>query len=232
MSFWEALRAELKRPRDDRPVFWLRDDDAIEPTPALDRLLGLGVPVLLAVIPQPAIPDLAARLGDEQGVAVAVHGWSHTNHAPLSEKKQEFGAHRPRTEMRAEAGAGREKLAAMFGEKFSNVFVPPWNRIDESVVNELAGIGYRAISTFGTMDFPKLPTVNPTVDIMDWRGTRGGRAHEALVSEIITQLGAGGRPTGILAHHLVHDDMAWSFLERLIKETRELVSWARIEELL
>ncbi len=40
--------------------FWLRDDDAVEPTSALDRVLSLtgasAVPLTLAVIPQPAGP--------------------------------------------------------------------------------------------------------------------------------------------------------------------------------
>ena len=39
------------------PIWW-RDDDATEPTPALDRLLGLaaslGAPLHLAVVPEPA----------------------------------------------------------------------------------------------------------------------------------------------------------------------------------
>ena len=82
-----------------RPVFWLRDDDAVAPGAALDRLLGLTgrfeVPVALAVIPAHAGTALAERIADERLVTVVVHGWSHENHAPPGKKKQELGLHRP-----------------------------------------------------------------------------------------------------------------------------------------
>ena len=56
------------------PIWW-RDDDATEPTPALDRLLGLaaslGAPLHLAVVPEPAGPDLAARLASTSAALVS-----------------------------------------------------------------------------------------------------------------------------------------------------------------
>ncbi|TIT57545.1 MAG: polysaccharide deacetylase, partial [Mesorhizobium sp.] len=56
-QIWQPLVEELARwQRAGRKAeFWLRDDDAVDPTPALDRLLDLtrqfAVPVTLAVIP-------------------------------------------------------------------------------------------------------------------------------------------------------------------------------------
>ena len=49
--------------------FWLRDDDAVEPTAALDRLLGAmnGMPLTLAVIPAFSGAALAARLAVRPG---------------------------------------------------------------------------------------------------------------------------------------------------------------------
>lgn len=64
----DELLAELDRwsETDRRLRLWLRDDDAVAPSPALDRLAGLSerfaLPVLLAVIPMLAEPALAAAL--------------------------------------------------------------------------------------------------------------------------------------------------------------------------
>src|SRR5919109_4059560 len=105
---WQPLASELARWAEAGRIadFWLRDDDAVEPTGALDRLLVLAaryaVPPTLAVIPAHAQKTLAERLQAEDKIAVAVHGWAHENHAPESEKKQELGPHRPRQVVLAE----------------------------------------------------------------------------------------------------------------------------------
>ena len=81
--------------------FWLRDDDAVEPTVALDRLLGLtgefAVPVTLAVIPAFTGEALARRLEAAPHAAVAVHGWSHKNHAPAGQKNRSLARTVPGT---------------------------------------------------------------------------------------------------------------------------------------
>ena len=58
---WKPLAEELDRwnAAGRRLALWLRDDDAVAPSPALDRLSRLaedfGAPVLLAVIPMVAV---------------------------------------------------------------------------------------------------------------------------------------------------------------------------------
>lgn len=77
---WQPLRDELRRwSETGRKVkFWFRDDDAIEPTPALDRLLSLAnrfdVPMALAIIPGPTGEALAERLTRESHITATVHG--------------------------------------------------------------------------------------------------------------------------------------------------------------
>ena len=72
MSVFDDLEPELAlwRRKGLIPRFWLRDDDATRPTPALDRLLGLvhafDAPLLLAVIPADATEALARRIGGER----------------------------------------------------------------------------------------------------------------------------------------------------------------------
>ncbi|MFZ5709650.1 MAG: polysaccharide deacetylase family protein [Pseudomonadota bacterium] len=211
--------------------FWLRDDDATGPGPALDRLLGpagaAGIPVTLAVIPRPAAEALARRLGAERRIEVAVHGWSHRNHAPAGRKTAELGDDRPAPVVLGELAEGRARLRALFPGQAVPLLVPPWNRIAPGVVAGLRGAGFQAVSTFGPEPAgAPLPHVNTHVDLIDWRGTRGGRPPQALIGEILARLGAhpaGRAPApafvGVLTHHLVHDEAAQDFLLRLFAAT-------------
>ena len=246
-AVWQPLRAELSRWHDcgRQPRFWLRDDDAVEPTPALERLIHLSsdheVSVAVAVIPLRAKEALATRLANEERITVAVHGWSHQNHAPSDEKKQELGPHRPSQTVLSELRDGIIRMGGLFPERFAPVLVPPWNRIDPSLVPELPVLGYKAISVFGPAKqahLAHLPVINTHVDPMDWHGTRGCRDHAALVSEIVMALQlrfhGGDEPIGILAHHLVHDESAWLFLQGLFETVAASPNarWASLGELL
>ena len=218
--------------------FWLRDDDAVVPTTQLDQLLALAdaytVPLTLASIPATSSEALAARLSSEERVSVAVHGWSHKNHAPATEKKQELGLHRPMTVVLDELSRGFEHLAHLHGKRFVPLLVPPWNRIDDELVKELSTIGFHGLSTFGQRLSDDIAVMNTHVDVIDWKGTRGGRASSALEAEIVTQLQSSSQPIGILTHHLVHDEKVWTFLEQLFEATSGIkgVNWMRIDELL
>ncbi len=223
------------------PAFWLRDDDATAPTDALDRLLGLArthaVPLALASIPATAEPALARQLADSPDVSVVVHGWTHSNHAPAGEKKQELGAHRPAAVVLRELSDGLSRIHDLFGPRACPVLVPPWNRIDAALLPHLSELGFRGLSVFGPPRPAPLPLVNTTVDIIDWRGTRGCRDHVDLAAEIADQVEARitdpGLPAiGILTHHLVHDEAAWSFLEQLFASTASLARWQRVDTLL
>jgi hypothetical protein len=226
---WIALREELDRWREAGKVadFWLRDDDAVAPTAPLSKLIDLGgrhaVPVTLAVIPQGTGAALADFLDTKPGVDVALHGWSHANHAGPNEKKQELGAQRPASDVLAELAAGFGKLQALHPGRFTATLVPPWNRIASPLVPELAGLGIRALSVFGPEKPAPVPLVNTHVDLMDWHGTRGARPPAALVADIVVrlrQMSRSGGVMGFLTHHLVHDDAGWDFLETLFAVTQ------------
>ncbi|EJN06217.1 polysaccharide deacetylase family protein [Phyllobacterium sp. YR531] len=229
---WQPLRDELSRWINvSRSVqFWLRDDDAVQPTTALQRLLKLGkehgVPTLLAVIPALAGDGLADRLKSEQLITIGVHGWSHVNHAHNGEKKQELGPHRPLQSVLAELEEGRNCIEKLFPQRALPILVPPWNRIDGSLLPHLRGLGFAALSVFGPpkeIQTSHIPVVNTHVDLMDWHGTRGCRNYGDLVADIVREMRdrfSGEDSTiGILAHHLVHDEAAWVFLQKLFEIT-------------
>lgn len=220
--------------------FWLRDDDAVEPTEPLSRLLELvsrhGVPLTLAVIPAHTGAALADLVAGRPDVDVALHGWSHANHAPADQKKQELGLHRGRDAVLAELGEGHRRLQPLFTDRYLPVLVPPWNRIDKSLIDALPEIGIEALSVFGQEKAGPLPVINTHVDIMDWHGTRGGRPVADIVADAIGRLDEmveTGGSLGLLTHHLVHDEAAWSLIERFLEVTAKhpACRWVALRDL-
>jgi predicted deacetylase len=220
-----------------RVTFWLRDDDAVAVTAGLERLIALAgrweVPVVLAVIPMLAEPELAARLGEVAQVRVALHGFAHRNHAPPGEKKQELGPHRPAATMLDELKRGRDWLEALFHTRTVPMLVPPWNRIAPDLIPHLPRLGLRYLSTFGREaphePTPQLLQIDCQLDIMDWR-TRRSHPHGLLAARLaalVRQRAAAPAPIGILSHHLAHDEAAWRFLAALFRLTarHEAVTW-------
>lgn len=242
---WGPLHAEFARWQEARRVadFWLRDDDATQPTAALDRLLALtgrySVPAALAVIPAHAENALAERLSAERNVDIAVHGWAHANHAAEDEKKEELGAHRPTGAVLDELAEARATIDRMFGGLALPLLVPPWNRVSADILPSLAGLGYAALSVYGRAKPAPIRVVNTHVDVIDWYGSRGCRDHgelvAALVEELRWRLDTGSRePVGILTHHLVHDEAVWMFLERLFEAAgaSSACRWVPVRELI
>lgn len=238
---WQALATELDRwgQRGECAVFWLRDDDALKPSSPLDRLLGLtgrfNVPVTLAVIPHETGMALARRLDESPQASVALHGWSHTNHAPEGQKKQELGLFRPIEVIMEELRAGADKLSHLHGDRFVPMLVPPWNRIDDALLAQLGAIGICALSVFGPERPGPVPVINTHVDVIDWKITRGGRQDSILIGEILARLAQiemADRTVGILTHHLDHDAQVWRFLEQLFEMTSRhpACHWAPVSD--
>ncbi len=232
MTSWAELRAELDRWAPDGVTLWWRDDDAVSPGPELRTLLSCasGAPIALAVVPARLDAGLAHAL-DGSNVLVMQHGYSHANHAPPESAKMELGAHRPYSHTLGDLATGWARLEAVFGARARPILVPPWNRIAPALVPFLPEIGYRGLSTFGARRRAEtirgFMQINTHVDIVDWRGTRGFVGEEQALGALVGHLAARrtaaaekGEPTGLLTHHLIHDEAAWAFLARLWEETR------------
>ncbi|UCH74792.1 MAG: polysaccharide deacetylase family protein [Rhodospirillales bacterium] len=213
-----------------RATFWWRDDDATRPGIKLSRLLDLAgtIPLTLAVIPARARPELDNTLAAhrEAGgrLSVVQHGFDHRNHAPMTEKKAEYGPHRPLATMIAELADGCRILESLFGERFRPILTPPWNRIAPALVPRLGEAGLAGLSVFGDRFLDSGPNVvNTHIDIIDWRGNRGFAGDEAVLGAAVGSLRLrrkevieSGPPTGLLTHHVAHDEASWQFLERFV----------------
>jgi hypothetical protein len=231
MADWQDLSRELNlwQEKEIPATFWWRDDDAIEPTAHLTRMLDIvrcyDAPLGLAVIPTSAKPELDGLLENFPQVSVLQHGIAHINHAPEGEKSAELGAHRGHQVLLHELASGLTRI-----QKFQHcqpVLVPPWNRIDLAVLPKLAAIGYKGISTNicrrTPYAEPGLISINAHVDIINWRGTRGftgtAKALDEVIEHLIERRTAQvdvSEPTGILTHHLVHDEGCWHFIEEFM----------------
>lgn len=232
MTFWQDLDRELDawaRAGRQAPLWW-RDDDAVEPGPALDQLLSLGPaegwPLVLAVIPGRCSSALPKRLSSQADSLVVVqHGFAHRNHAAGTAKKCELGPERPQDVVLEELARGFTFMSAAFGARFRPLLVPPWNRIDENLLPRLAALGLGALSTYGaahrSAGLPGLQIANSHLDIMRWAQPRGFLGEATILEQLIgllrAQRTAGGPPIGLLTHHLAHDGPAWDFLAMLSK---------------
>lgn len=246
---WADLGEELVRwqAAGKRADLWWRDDDAVGETPALRRLLAVAqVPIALAVIPadlQPTLAGCLAASADAIRLAVLQHGFSHRNHEPGDRKKAELGAARSSDLVLADLAAGQGILRQAFGIRALPVLTPPWNRIAPAVTDRLTELGFRGLTTYLPRRAPwaaaGLIQVNTHVDIIDWRGGRGFLGTDQTLALLIQHLRARrlgdvdtAEPTGILTHHLVHDDACWTFLERLQDwlSAYPVIRWLTAEE--
>lgn len=230
---WRDLKQELDLWGDSgrTATLWWRDDDAGKRCPALDRLLGIsrgtGLPVVLSVVPERLEEGLPE---DIRGLPARVlqHGCRHINRAPPDAKKCELIA-----DAATEAGlaGGLARLSACFQDAFLPVLVPPWNRIDAALVPRLAEIGYRGLSRAKPRQartIEGLHQVNAHIDIIGWRSGRGFRGEPETLAAAVAHLRArrtgevdADEPTGLLTHHLDHDEGCWAFIDRFLSETHD-----------
>lgn len=225
-------------------LVWWRDDDAVEPTPALERLLHIAntyeVEVALAVIPANATEALADRLSGERFASVLQHGYEHRNFQDKArgEKAAEFGRRRDPDEAIALLARGNRCLVGLFGPRFVPVMVPPWNRIAPRISARLAEAGLSGLSTFTQFHPRALVQVQTHVDMIKWKKERrfigwhsAGLRFDYHLARRRTN---PTEPLGVLSHHLAQNDACFEFLERTFEILRAHpgARFARISELL
>lgn len=228
MGDWSRLTGELDRWQDAgaTATFWWRDDDAVEPTPQLERLLrhAGAIPLALAVIPALATQGLADRLRKEASVVVLQHGWRHANHAPSG--NNEYPGGRLDEDVSREFLEGHNLLATLFGAQAIPVFSPPWHGFDQRFLPLLRRSGLMAISRKGpradAFAAEGLFQANAHVSPIRWSVPPSFGDDDLYLESIIDhlrgrRLGLYDRtePTGLLTHHLVQDARSYAFMSRL-----------------
>ena len=238
-NLWRSLPADLpdrlaacldqvlpERPPASVKIYF-RADDIAAPSARLARLLSLfqsrRAPLALALVPAWLTAPRWEYLARWHHPTPELwcwhqHGWRHRNHAPLGEKKAEFGAHRPATILAGEIKRGRQRLQYLLGSAFDPLFTPPWNRIDAKLLPDLSSIGIRAISRdIGQVrDSPApLPEFPVHVDLHTHKTADPAEAGQHLLNTLVEGL-TGGR-CGIMIHHQQMNAAAFEFLEFFIK---------------
>ena len=237
MTDWADLDRELGAwERAGRSAtLWWRDDDAVTSTPALKRLLDVAaignppVPLALAAIPARADAALVRTLSATDHVVALQHGYAHANHAAPAGKKAEFGVGRDFAAAMQDLRAGSQRMRTGFGDRALPVLVPPWNRIDPALIGRLGELGIRGLSTYGpraASETDDIIVVNAHVDIVNWRERRRFLGTEGCLQLTVSHLAArregrvdADEPTGLLTHHLIHDEDAWLFLRAFLQRT-------------
>ncbi|MCG6952640.1 MAG: hypothetical protein LJE90_09735 [Betaproteobacteria bacterium] len=245
---WAVLDDELARWREAgrSATFWWRDDDAVQRTPALERLLGLArefeMPLALAVVPAAAQASLFDAL--PESVCVLQHGVDHRDRSSAGAKRSEFPFDEPADAALARIAEGGARLARLAGARWSAAFAPPWNRLPAALAARLPAAGLRGLSAFGARAcaYPAagLVQVNTHVDLIAWREDRGFVGVRSALAQAVRHLAARRRgeadpdePTGWLTHHLQHDAATWDFLARLLASMRRdpAVRWLSAQPL-
>lgn len=217
------LNREVARWHDSghRPRLWWRDDDAREPGDALERLLHTanGLPLSLAVIPEGSTLALARRLARESAVTVSQHGVAHTNSRASGDPAAEYPIGTTIPQVIGNILRGEQKLRNLGMDP--RFYTPPWNRIDETLLEALRLGSYRTLSAWNDEQREQsvgLSRLDVHVDLLRWKDGPRFRGASGVLSRMREQLaqrreaGEFTRPIGLLTHHLDHDEAAWRFL--------------------
>jgi hypothetical protein len=206
---------------------FFRDDDVDQDEESLRRLFELfileQVPVNLAVIPGLLTEDAIQLLRQYHSPLFELnqHGWRHVNHEREG-KKCEFGPSRSFEQQLEDIAIGQRRMKEAFGDGWSRVFTPPWNRCTEDTFRALDYLGFEAISKArGKQPLTgyKFREISITLDLYRWQGRPTMKSPEKFISELVAQMKELDT-IGIMLHHKVMDVKVFSLLERLIETMR------------
>jgi hypothetical protein len=190
------------------PVFF-RDDDAgwgdARLFDLLDRFAARSLPVDLAVIPMALDHALAGQLVARPRVGLHQHGLAHVNHERAG-RRHEFGPARDAATQHADLAAGRERLAALLGERADPIFTPPWNRCTADTGRCLAKLGFEVLSREARATSLGVPGLRELPVSVDWFAHRRGErlSPDELGERIAVAIGSEA-PLGVMFHHAVMD---------------------------
>jgi hypothetical protein len=205
-------------------TFWWRDDDAIEETQALQKLLKLvdHKAISIATIPEYCTKSLIDIVKENPYIHLLQHGVSHENFAHKEEKKCEFPTHLSDEHHWQRIQYGRDKIFQLYPEWDGKGFVPPWNRMKLNSAEGLKDIGFDYISAFESLKARNIATkhiayCDSNIDPIDWKGNDGKNNYGFIgwqaCDDILLHHAQYQQHIGLLTHHLVHNEAMWHKLE-------------------
>jgi peptidoglycan/xylan/chitin deacetylase (PgdA/CDA1 family) len=200
---------------------FFRDDDVDEDEASLRRLLSLfaakNVPVILGVIPARLTTAGIALLQQFSASAELVqHGWQHVNHETTG-RKCEFGASRSFEEQLTDLARGQARMNEAFGAHW----FPAWNRCTDETYQALAQLDFQVLSKLRESNAPltgfPFQEISVTLDLYRWKDGAQLKPIDELVPDLAQQM-RQDTPIGIMLHHKVMSDDAFTFLAALLEE--------------
>lgn len=242
-----ALASELEQCRTEGIAIavWWRNDDVTRLNNPLERLLVIAedvdATIDLAVIPALVGPALARQLAPTKSYDVMQHGFRHLNHSGEGILKNEFGPGRDVHGRLADLQEGHSILGDLFEDKFIPILAPPWNRIDDALIEWLPSIGLNCLSRYAEhvrpLDGPTPVNLDVQIDLYDWG--RGRSLNLCEMTDLMVQRIRANRSKsdkhdltiGLLTHHELHNPEFASglseFLQLLLKFPGVSLSSAR-----
>ena len=129
--------------------------------------------------------------------------------------------------MLAELEQGQQQLKALLGQRFVEVLVPPWNRLSDELIAQLHAIEMVGLSTLGPrsqLTQSGLALNNVHIDLINWKQGRCFAGDTAVLGQLIEHLRRrrlgledADEATGLMSHHLAHDQGCWDFCQQLFE---------------
>lgn len=229
-ALWDGFFHQLRRLRAAHPhvEVLFRADDVAVPGRNLERMLEVFLraerPLLLAVVPawlrQDHWRELLRVSRDAPLFTWGQHGWRHADHEACG-KKSEFPPGRALAHKRADLLKGHERLLRIMGPRFTPVFTPPWNRMDQDCLELLPELGFEAVSADAKLlprarELARSLEFRPVhVDLHTRREQAQASALEGMLAEFARALAQGN--CGVMLHHQRMAPASFDFLERLLE---------------
>lgn len=151
-----------------------------------------------------------------------MHGYAHFNHA-RNGKKMEFGVDRTRASKLQDIEDGVDIFRHWLGRS-PRVFTPPWNRCDAETLALLAQLGFYEVSRFYGAE-PVVPSSlvarDVCVDLHTGKERDNLQGWKNLL--VAFQDGLARDNCGVMLHHERMNDVAFTFLEWLLKRLHKEV---------
>ncbi|MBX7145827.1 MAG: hypothetical protein K1X44_00800 [Alphaproteobacteria bacterium] len=246
MASWSDLKQELILwdSHNLSIYMWWRDDDAVQFTPELQLLLNLAktnhCPITLAVIPYANQLKLDDMIHNEYELSIVQHGYRHHNHETYPTKKSEFGLNRSLSDSIDDLHEGQLLMKKVFGPYALPVLVPPWNRIDDRIIDYLPSLGFKGLSTFGTDKIGLKKGIlqwNCHIDPINWHQGKSFYGESQVIDMILHEIqkrrfnSSSHNPLGLLTHHLIHDKNCWNFIQNLLdfSQNYSCIQWISLK---